>query len=334
MLTLGTLDLTAGLRYVYKERQSTYSAVQPGSAVFAALGAPGVSLLGAVDTNGQTFRASANYDAFLPRFNALYRITPDINVYATISKGRRAPVLNLTAARSPAGPVGNLTRVDAETVWNYEGGIKVSVGGFTGSLGVFYQDYKNFQTSRITRADSTGPNGNLIPAGTIVPDNASQATNFGVEVEGGYRLSPALRLFANYAYIDAKIGKPAVGGSLDFVGSRFRLTPEHSASGGVEFNAELVNGIGVFLTPSATYQSRIFFEVPNDPAISQNGYVLVNLRGGVTFADGRYEISGFARNLLDRNYLIDAGNTGGAFGTPTFIAGEPQLYGIELAARF
>lgn len=333
-VVLGPVELTAGLRYVYEERQSTYSAVQPGSAVFAALSFPGVSLLGAVDTAGQTFRASADYDAFLPRFNALYRITPDINFYGTISKGRRAPVLNLTAANGPNGPVGNLTEVDAETVWNYEGGIKGGFGGFTGSLGVFYQDYTNFQTSRITQVDSRDDNGILIPAGTIVPDNAGQATNFGVEVEGGYRVSPELRLFANYAYIDAKIGEPVDGGSLDFVGSRFRLTPEHSASGGIEFNAELANGIAIFLTPSATYQSRVFFEVPNDPLTTEDGYVLVNMRGGFRFDDGRYEISGFARNLLDEDYLIDAGNTGGAFGTTTFIAGEPRLYGIQLAARF
>jgi len=54
----------------------------------------------------------------------------------------------------------------------------------------------------------------------------------------------------------------------------------------------------------------------------------------VTFDDGRYQISGFARNLLDKNFLIDAGNTGATFGTTTYIAGEPRLYGIELAARF
>ncbi|MDE0932922.1 MAG: TonB-dependent receptor [Novosphingopyxis baekryungensis] len=336
-LTLGALDLTAGLRYVYEERSSTYSAVQPGSTVFALLRAPGVSLLGAVDTAGQTFQASANNDAFLPRFNALYRITPDINLYATISKGRRAPVIDL-GSRAPlageTGPQARVTPIEAETVWNYEGGIKGSVGGFTGSLGVFYQDYSNFQTSRITATDTVDQNGVPIPAGTIRPINAGTAQNFGVEVEGSYRVSPQLRLFANYAYIDSKIGNPADGGSLEFVDSRFRLTPEHSASGGIEFDAELANGVGIFLTPTVTFQSRVYFEVPNSPLTTEDGYTLVNLRGGVSFDDGRYEIAGFARNLLDEDYLIDAGNTGGSFGTTTYIAGEPRLYGVQLSARF
>ncbi|WP_341210850.1 hypothetical protein [Sphingomonas paucimobilis] len=32
--------------------------------------------------------------------------------------------------------------------------------------------------------------------------------------------------------------------------------------------------------------------------------------------------------------LIDAGNTGGGFGIPTYIAGEPRFYGVELGAKF
>ena len=74
--------------------------------------------------------------------------------------------------------------------------------------------------------------------------------------------------------------------------------------------------------------------MPNSPLTTEDGYTLVNLRGGVSFDDGRYEIAGFARNLLDEDYLIDAGNTGGSFGTTTYIAGEPRLYGVQLSARF
>jgi hypothetical protein len=32
-------------------------------------------------------------------------------------------------------------------------------------------------------------------------------------------------------------------------------------------------------------------------------------------------------------YLLDAGNTGGAFTIPTFIPAEPRFYGIQLTAR-
>ncbi|MEO0057758.1 MAG: hypothetical protein RIT17_1231, partial [Pseudomonadota bacterium] len=61
---------------------------------------------------------------------------------------------------------------------------------------------------------------------------------------------------------------------------------------------------------------------------------LVNARAGVSFGDDRYEIAGFIRNALNEDYLLDAGNTGGAFTIPTFIPAEPRFYGIEISARF
>jgi outer membrane receptor protein involved in Fe transport len=61
---------------------------------------------------------------------------------------------------------------------------------------------------------------------------------------------------------------------------------------------------------------------------------LVNIVGGVRFADNRYEISVFGRNIFNKRYLLDAGNTGGAFGIPSFIPGEPRFYGLKMSAKF
>lgn len=308
-VVLGTLELTAGVRYLTEDRRSTFFSEQPLSVI------AGFPLLGSPGTNGVTLEAKDDFSAWLPRFNALYRVTDDLNLYATVSKGRRSPVLDLGA--------GGLTLIAGERVWNYEGGVKFADGTFTASLGAFYQEYSNFQVSL---ADASG-----LPQ----PFNAGQAENTGIEVEAAYAPSRNLRVFANYAYIDAKIGQPADAGNTQFVGSRFRLQPEHSASGGIDARFPLGDGgVELFVTPTVTYQSSVFFEIPNDPLISEGSYALVNLRAGLRFGDGRYQITGFARNLFDKEYLIDAGNTGGVFGTPTFIPGEPRLYGVEVRARF
>ena len=74
--------------------------------------------------------------------------------------------------------------------------------------------------------------------------------------------------------------------------------------------------------------------MPNNPLIAQEAVTLVNARAGLSFADERYEIAGFIRNAFDEDYLLDAGNTGGAFGIPTFIPAEPQFYGVEVTAKF
>jgi iron complex outermembrane receptor protein len=78
----------------------------------------------------------------------------------------------------------------------------------------------------------------------------------------------------------------------------------------------------------------MFFEVPNNPLIAQEGVTLVNVNAGFRFGEDRFEISAFARNLLDEDYLLDAGNTGGAFGIPSYIPAEPRLYGVKVGMKF
>jgi iron complex outermembrane receptor protein len=312
------LELTAGARLLIEQRKSGYSATQPNSVLLAALGVK-TSLLGLVDTGGQQFTAQRSFTGVLPRFNALYRLTDAINLYATISKGRRSPVVQLSAAASTGGAVAALQVVPEEVVWNYEGGIKGKVGPFTGSLGVFYQMYNGFQVS-VTNS-----------SGVTTTQSAGKANDPGVEFEGNLRLGKILRLFGTFAYVDGKIADNASYGV--YSGAQFRLQPKYTASGGATLRVP-AGDMTFYATPSATYQSKEYFELPNTEAISQGGYTLVNVRAGVELAGGKYSVGGFARNALNRNYLIDAGNTGATFGTATYIRGEPRTYGVEVSGKF
>lgn len=314
------LELTLGARVLIEDRQSGYSSVQPNSTLLAALGVR-TSLLGTVSTGGAKFEASRSFAAVLPRANALLRISDTTNLFATVSKGRRSPVVQLAAA---TGPVAALQIVPEETVWNYEGGVKIGSRTLSGTLSVFYQTYDDFQVSVTDQA------------GRVTTQSAGTAKNLGVELEGTWRPARFLDVFGSFGYIDGGIGDdPLPGGAVNaFAGNRFRLQPEIVAAGGAALRLPLREGITLYATPSVTYQSKVFFELPNREAISQDGYTLVNLRAGLEFAEGRYRIGGFARNLTNERYLIDAGNTGGGFGAPTYIAGEPRFYGVEAAARF
>ncbi len=315
------LELTAGARVLIEDRQSGYSSIQPNSALLAGLPAPfttRTSLLGTANTNGNKFVAEKSFVAVLPRFNALLKLNEDMNLYATISKGRRSPVVQLAARNTAFGVAPNLAIIPQEKVWNYEGGIKGRVGPFSGAASVFYQTYDGFQVS-------------ITENGVATTRSAGSANNLGVELEGNLRLAPYLSLFGAFAYIDGGIGDEASNGV--FAGNQFRLQPKTTASGGAILRAPL-GGVTLYATPSVTYRTKVFFELPNNPAISTPGYTLVNLRAGLEFAEGRYNVGGFARNLTNKKYLIDAGNTGGGFGIPTYIAGEPRFYGIELGAKF
>lgn len=257
----------------------------------------------------------------LPRFNALYRITDDVNVFATISKGRRSPVVQINAARDGAAVIANRLDVAEEIVWNYEGGIKLSTGPVSAALGVYYQVYDNFQVSV---PDPARP-------GFFITASAGSAKNLGVEGELAIDLADWLNVFGNFNYIDAQIDNDPGNGNL--AGSRFRLQPEWQASGGFTVDYDF-GGARFFATPTITHRSTIFFQVPSTALLSQGPVTLVNARAGVSFAEDRYEIAGFIRNAFSEDFLLDAGNTGGAFGIPTFIPGEPRFYGVEVTAKF
>ena len=103
------------------------------------------------------------------------------------------------------------------------------------------------------------------------------------------------------------------------------------------------------MTPSYTWQSKVFFDDSNDRAVfqqppwvfvadnlqdeQQKGYGLVNLRASWP-ASGPLKFEVFATNLLDEDYIIDAGNTGDSLGLPTFIAGPPRMVGAGVTYRF
>ncbi len=313
-IPVSRLEVTAGVRALIEKRRSGFYAKSPNSVLTGA----GLLPLGA-DTGGKTFWTEDSFKAFLPRFNVLYHFSNKINGFVTISKGRRSPTVQMGSAASPSGPVPLITPIPSENVWNYEVGMKASVGVLSGSLGVYYQKYDNFQVN-VIRAD-----------GTNVTESAGSASNLGFEAEAQVKLASWLNLFGNVGYIDGGIDNKASNGR--YAGDRFRLQPKVQASGGILFDLPVSDNLRIFATPSVTYRSRIFFEVPNSDAISQDAVTLVNVRAGVSIRD-RYEIAAFARNLTNKNYLLDAGNTGGAFGYPTYIPAEPRLYGVQLTARF
>lgn len=216
----------------------------------------------------------------------------------------------------------------AETVDSFELGVKTLLDGRRLSLdgSVFYYNYNNFQTTE--------------QIGTLfVTVNAGKAESYGFE--GQMRWSPTewATVFGTYAYNHSRFST----GARD--GNRFRLSPDHSASFGVRFEAPVGTAGSVDFTPSVTWQSRVFFDDDNDlPSLQagnlipdliqdeyQNSYALVDARLGFTTADRRWRIEAFVTNLFEQNYIKDAGNTGDSLGLPTFIAGEPRMYGLSLS---
>jgi iron complex outermembrane receptor protein len=316
-----SVELTFGLRYVTEDKVSGYSSFSPNSVL------SGGPLLPVVDTDGVRLEAEANFDDWLPRFNVLYTLSDTTNIYVTISKGRRSEVLDVSSTVGQSGSVvADITQVPAEIIWNYETGIKGELleRKISYAASVFYQDYSDFQ---VTLQDD---------AGNFFTANAGSATNIGFEGEIKALLSQSWEVFANLAYIDAEIDDEAGNGNL--AGNRFRLQPKWTASTGALYSTALTNTLNLTGSLIYSYRSDVFFEPANEPIagldISEDAVSLMSARISITNAEESWSVSLFASNLFNEEYLVDAGNTGGSFGNPTFVAGPPRFFGIEFSTQF
>ncbi|MEO1041672.1 MAG: TonB-dependent receptor [Pseudomonadota bacterium] len=344
------LELTGGVRYTYDDKetgQSAFSASGTGSALTGA----GIFLATDVLTaDGLGFRgddlvtAEDEFEGITGRFGAKYDVTDDFTVFANYARGRRPEVLNYNTSLVPLGVTEEgFEEIDAETVNSFEVGARGTFFDNTlradGSF--YYYDYNNFQTS-VT-----------LGVGDIQTVNAGGATAYGFEGTAVFTPTDWLSVFGNYAWNDATFDDESDDGQAQaFAGNRFRLAPEHALSVGV--NGMLETEYGTFsLRPIYTYRSEIFFDDDNDRQIDVDGDGIIDVNGGDLFqdevqegfgvldiratwtsVDERFTLEVYAENVTDKEYLLDAGNTGDAFGIATFIAAAPATYGFYVSTKF
>ncbi|MFZ5635766.1 MAG: TonB-dependent receptor [Pseudomonadota bacterium] len=321
-------SLTLGLRGTHESVEYGYFA-DPGNASSLGflLSARGTPACGAPPCTNLLFpatagRLSANGSAnsWVGRAVLGYKLSDTINTYASISRGRRPEMINVNDA-TPDGE-----EIPAEIVWSYELGMKGSAadGRFVYDLSLFYYDYNDFQAS--VQNDTPPP--------FFVTTNAGKAHALGFEASLFGRFNDNLNGWLNYGYIDGGFNAFDDDGTYqELAGNRFRMTPKQSFSLGLDWTIPLQGGDSLYLRPSYSWRGHVYFEDENQPGIEQDGYGLFNLRAGWRFAD-HWELGVWGNNLADKEYLIDAGNTGLLFGIPTVIAGPDRSYGVTLRAKF
>ncbi|MEO1553329.1 MAG: TonB-dependent receptor [Pseudomonadota bacterium] len=302
-------ELTGGLRYTWDEKTS-------GLLVEFPEGPSNVSFAGLfVQDTGGLIESSDEFNDLTWRVAGKYEVNDNVNVYANAARGRRPEVITASAGNPTAG----FTTLDAEIVDAFEAGVKSSLldNQLNLNASVFYYDYSNFQTTEVN------------DQGLLEPINAGDATAEGAEIELSFEPTDTFALTASYGYnkarFDDQVGAP-------FSGNKLRLSPDQTASIAAKFIVETPVG-DLSLVPSATWQSEVFFDNSERDAISQDGYALVNFNAQLNLND-HWFVSAYATNLFDEEYLIDAGNTGDAFGIPTFIAGTPQFFGARIGVVY
>ena len=307
-------EITGGLRYTSEDKTTGISVgnLNGNSAL------TGGGIFVTAPTNGRETQ-SDTFEGFTYRFAATYKLSDSWNLFANYARGRRPEVI--TASTTSATE--RFTTLPAEIVKSYETGVKGLL--FGGDLSVqastFRYDYENFQTS-------------IFEDGVFIPLNAGNATSYGIETEANWVVTDNIGLVATYGYNHSRFDDTDDSGQQQqFGGNPFRLSPDHTASLAGFF--AVPTGFGeVTVSPSYTWQSQVHFDNTQRDLISQDGYGLLNLNLGWTSSNEMFGVEVYAKNLLDEEYLIDAGNTGDSFGIPTFIAGPPRMFGVRVSAEY
>jgi iron complex outermembrane receptor protein len=316
-----SLELTAGARLSVEKQTAGYQVIN--SPVPSTLG----FILGATPNfafapTGGNRTDSDRATGWSGRLAARYILTPDLNVYASLSRGRRPETLTVTSV--------DKMRASEESIVNAEVGVKGSAlqRRLIYSAAVFQYRYRHFQTFVQDPANLA----------RVLSIDAGRATGRGGEASLQGVVNPHASIFATYGYTDATFDRTGDHGEVQrFAGSTFRLTARHTAALGATFEQN-AGALGRFsLSPVWQYKSGHFFEDDNTRdagRLHQSGFAVVNLRLAWRSPDRRWEAAAYADNLFDKAYLVDAGNIGDSFGLPTFVRGQPRLFGARATLRF
>ncbi|WP_207778375.1 TonB-dependent receptor [Balneicella halophila] len=319
------LSITAGVRFSIEKISSSCEAGGDNKAHLGFARNAGSNLL---FMPTEKISEEDTFKSWVGRLALNYALTEDWELYASVAKGRRPNVIQFISTPNNDGSYTsnyNIQTLNDEIVKSYELGLKgLTLGNHLYfDIAAFYYDYTDFQTSTVDE-------NSLL----IIYKDAGDATAYGAETSLQWQINKGVSLFGNYAYINAEFAdEDSEGNQQSLSGNTFRLTPEHSFTLGTHMSWKINNNFNLFLRPVYKYKSKVFFEETNLEVESQDGYGLLNGRVGFEMPENKLTVTFFMNNILNEEYLIDAGNTGRNFGIPTFIAGAPRMWGIELNVK-
>jgi iron complex outermembrane receptor protein len=313
--------LRGGLRYTDDEKDFSAERFQSP-----------LAFLGVPDALGPII-VSPSDEEITGDISGTWALNDDTNVYARVARGYRAPSIQ---GRLLFGDT--VSVADSETILSYEAGIKTSLFGGRGRLGVTAYMY-TMDDQQLT-AVGGGANFN-----TLI--NANQVDGQGFEVDLETYLTDNLLITIGASYNDTEIDdsnlaiQPCGGGCtvLDPVGSvpgtvsidgnRLPQSPEWIANFTARWGMPLGDG-ELFVFTDWAYRSDVNFFLYESAEFEGPSLLEGGLRVGYNWNDGAQQVALFGRNITDE---IEA--VGGIdFNNLTGFINEPRRWGLEFSTKF
>lgn len=303
------LTLRGGLRYTHDTGDQTGFSAD-------ALGYDNVFVANLIPLSNLGFKK----DNVSGKIGLDYKLASGDLLYASVSRGYRAPSFNAQAFFDPS----ELSVAEAEEVTSYEAGAKIQFldRRITLNMAGFYYNYKNQQFLNVEPATA---------AQQLL--NIPKSTLYGAEAELTVRASDRFTLHAGMGLLSTKIKTGVVSG-VNVSGNRLSTAPTLTFNASVDATL-LQGGFGsVSIHPEVAYQSSQFFETLNIPRLRQQSYALLGGHLDWDSADGRFNASLWARNLGNKFYITSRIDLLAGFGFDYNHVGNPRMYGVTVGAKF
>ncbi|HMM66841.1 MAG TPA: TonB-dependent receptor [Dokdonella sp.] len=197
--------------------------------------------------------------------NVSWMFSPSNQLYATISEGYRRGGTNGTPTTGFFAEDPAWTTYKADTVRNYELGVKGAMGRMTYNANVYYVDWKDPQ---INSASTNW--------GFFAVQNADKASTRGIELELAGNFGDGFSYGLGYTYTDAQLEADALAADGAYLignkGDRLPGAPEH------RFNANGSYGFA-FASGLLTFRGDIYYQSEMRNALSMSPRFNVDLGG-------------------------------------------------------
>jgi iron complex outermembrane receptor protein len=270
--------------------------------------------------------------------SALQAINPDVNVYARVAKGYRAPALQgrILFDREPSS-------ADSENTMSYEAGLKSVLFDhrLRFNLAGYFFRTKDLQLSAV----GGGANANLLL-------NADAVDGYGFEAELEARPVEGLTLTAGLSYNHTEIkdndlvvetcGAPCT--ILDPIAVPFNPITFDPAQVYIDgnplpqapkwtfnFTAGYEHPVGpgsVYVFTDWYHRSKVNFFLYESVEFSDDQLLEGGLRIG--YKTDRYDVAGFVRNITNDESAVSAID----FNNLTAMVNEPRIWGVEVGFKF
>jgi iron complex outermembrane receptor protein len=280
-----------------------------------------------------------------------YRPTEDVSFYLRYARGWKGPHINggVVDPRGTNRSGKNLVSpVKPEKVDSVELGLESSLWDrrIRWNWAVFYYDYQDIQTFQLAYNQQGSPTRELL--------NADDADVLGFEMELGIKPfeglfdHPILEGFwihTTFAWLDSSYTdfvniQVSVFDDIlttvteeDFTGERLVNSPDLSFIGFIAW--PIPTSWGVFVPRfDWSFKDQVFFSPANRDFLGQDPLWLLNLRLTYKAPNGKFDISGWVKNLTDQAYIVDSFNLARARDAIIYAIGDPRTYGVTLHLRF